>query len=151
MNARERDTWLDRSGQRWKLRFAEFVLLGGEAYAFFLFFQATWPMSFYGAIIGMVAGPLAIMIAATVRCRACGHRVVFDAPFGQWLSYTFAQRACSWCGDDGHGRRLSKTDASTSFPEAARQRPRASRFWIATIVMLFVLFGAAIFLAEWFR
>ncbi len=115
-----RDTWLARSKQHWKLRVADVVLIGGTALGMLLFFRATWPESFYGGLLTIVATPIAVAMASSVRCSVCGYRVVLNAPSRGWSSYTSALKACPECGDDGTGRPVDPAGLPAWF-QAARE------------------------------
>jgi hypothetical protein len=130
MNPSERDTWLDRSRQRWKLQVAQLVLVGGTACGMWLFFRAVWPDSFYGALLVLAATPLAVAFAASVRCVVCGHRVALDAPIGRWWSHMSVQKVCPECLDDGTNRPVSPTELPVWFQVvrelAAQERTRSA-------------------------
>jgi hypothetical protein len=152
VNASTRDYWVDRSGQRWKVRAAHYVLLMGTGAGLYLFFRGQWPESFYGGIICILATPLAAATAATVRCRVCGRRVALDAPLGHWLSYTAAQKTCPECGDDGEARPAAPGELSVwqqAVREVAareREAQRARRRFTVRVALVVALVA----LAAWF-
>ncbi len=115
-----RDTWLERSKQTWKLRLAQFLLVGGTAVGVLLFFQGRWPESFYGAMLGIAATPVAVALASFVRCPVCGYRVALNAPFGRWWSFFSELKECPECGDDGTNRPVAPESLPLWF-QAARE------------------------------
>lgn len=147
-----RDSWAVRSNQAWKLRAAEVVLIGGAGLGLYMFFLARWPASFYGALITMAATPLSYLIAAFVRCPACGFRVALGAPPGGWSAYTLPIKACPVCGDDGEARG-GATNGLSVWQQAARtlaakdrsrRRMRVSPFLVAAVFAAIVVLALAL-------
>lgn len=131
MNGPEGNVWIDRSGQRWKLRAANVALIGGVGLGLYLFFQATWPGSFHGVLIAFGASTAAIVFLAVVRCPVCDRRVALDASFGAWWTYAESLQTCPMCGDDGTNRPVSPAELPVWFGAvrkiAVEERARRQR------------------------
>lgn len=98
------NSWLEASGQRWKMRLAEagtIVMIACFALAFYL------PR--VGAVLivlGLLAGMINLVLPHLVRCEVCGLRLnesteVIELSRGERLLWLDRLEACPLCGDTG--------------------------------------------------
>lgn len=136
------DSWLHRTGQRWKAR-AAYVLavvqlaalagtfLGPSDYRLTCFWLLT--------AAAVVFWPLFLM----VRCRVCGEFVLMWAWEGpDWISRLERLRACPQCGatdDSAKGKRMQPTvtgGAPIQGPIFERMRQPPQRSWVVSLAVL---------------
>lgn len=101
-------TWLGQSGQRWKLRASEGLLILGGLWLFLGTGRAIEE-----ANLGLVLAPFApgalglLALSLAIRCRKCGTAVgwwvLSKEKAGAWLTKLETMPSCPMCGDDGQG------------------------------------------------
>ena len=153
------DSWLDRSGQRWKLQWSR--VLTPASWAIWLCGmalvsqrrRAPGDVGMYVVFAGVGVACIALMLPYLVRCSVCKlHLKTSEAirrtPIeeqAQWLSQL---SRCPVCGDDGAAR----ADSRVRWYEAGS--PREAPYWstarltlggVATLLIL----AAAIVLGRW--
>ena len=125
--------WLDRSGQRWKLKGAR--VRGWTGFIlFWLGFLGSWPP---GVFIGLplVVSYYSVML---IRCRVCGLRLsvskaALNLPTWDRVGWLRSLESCPECGDDGRATREAKEDWRRS------GRVVEGAYWTRTRIVLALL------------
>lgn len=147
-----RMNWVVRSNQGWKVTAVSIVPPLLSLFGVCMFFTASWPESFYGALLVIAAAPVWVLLAGSIQCPVCDKRVAFGAPFGQWRSHMEALQTCPRCGDDGEARPAApgqltiwqQAEREFARRERARERRLASTLWVVALAAAAATVGIAI-------
>jgi len=140
-------TWLDRSGQRWKLRAGTMSAWAGVA-----LLVAWFPFKWHFALLAssLLFLPAGFVLPMLIRCRICGlrlrtSRAMLEQPIGDRETWLSLLEACPVCDDDG--RATSEAYVAWSASGRASERPYWSwnRLFVGLLlVAVFVIGGVAI-------
>jgi hypothetical protein len=138
--------WLDRSGQRWKLRAGTASTWAGVA-LFVVWVVLKWHFALLGAIPLFTAG---LVLPMLIRCRVCGLQLptshaALEQPAVDRETWLSRLEACPACEDDG----LATSDQQLAWSSLGRARERPYWSWrrvlaAGLLAVIFVLGGIAI-------
>jgi len=155
------DSWLERSGQAWKIRTAVFGAVAGITLFLLALFAGRMVdrrFSDWVALSAVIALPLLVLnfvLPLLVRCRVCGVQMqTFSSARtlsrNQRLTWLESLQACPVCGDDGMASAESRERWLTSGQRVERPYWSLARILLA-VVGAVLLVGGGIWIGGRYR